>query len=238
MLDRARELLESQRRYYDLRASDYMGAKTDRRCAGEMEPELARELVDECGLTGDVLELACGPGTFTRDLLRHATTVTALDASAAMLARAQREVADRRVTWIQADVFSWVPMRRYDAVFFGFWLSHVPPGDLHRFSALLRECLHAGGRMAFVDEDDRGAVNDDCELVDGVPTARRTLKDGRQFDIVKVFWEPVALEARLRGLGWDVAVKPAGATFLYGVGGPTRPRGLGRRQPAGGPRTG
>src|SRR6266511_3494592 len=29
--------------------------------------------------------------------------------------------------FIRADIFEWVPDRRYDVVFFGFWLSHVPP---------------------------------------------------------------------------------------------------------------
>ena len=212
------ELVDNQRRYYELRATDYMRAKSDRKFRGEMDPELTRTIVDELALDGDVLELACGPGTFTRDLLRYAGTVTALDGSASMLARAQREVADARVSWIHADVFAWTPARRYDAVFFGYWLSHVPPSDLDRFSALLRECLRPEGRLAFVDEDDRGAVNDECSLIGGIPAARRTLNDGRQFDIVKVFWEPAALEARLRCLGWDITVRPVGPTFLYGIG--------------------
>ena len=42
--------------------------------------------------TGDVLELACGPGTWTPALLRHATTVTAVDAAPEMLAIASARV--------------------------------------------------------------------------------------------------------------------------------------------------
>jgi hypothetical protein len=30
------------------------------------------------------------------------------------------------VRFICADLFAWSPERRYDVVFFGFWLSHVP----------------------------------------------------------------------------------------------------------------
>ncbi len=48
--------------------------------------------------------------------------------------------------------------------------------------------------------------------------ARRTLSDGRQFDIVKVFWDPADLEGRLRKLNWDVRVRRVDKTFMYGIG--------------------
>jgi demethylmenaquinone methyltransferase/2-methoxy-6-polyprenyl-1,4-benzoquinol methylase len=110
------------------------------------------------------------------------------------------------------------PERRYDAVFFGFWLSHVPPVIFDEFWALVRSSLRAGGRVAFVDEDDRGTTNDDLHLVDDVPAAPRTLRDGRTFDVVKVYWDPTELRDRLSALGWQVAVRRVGGTFLYGTG--------------------
>ena len=42
--------------------------------------------VEQCRPVGDVLELACGPGTWTPQLLDHAATVTAVDASREMIA--------------------------------------------------------------------------------------------------------------------------------------------------------
>ncbi len=117
-------LIESQRRFYDLRAPDY-GNETvpDRRVSGAMTSDVARDLVDEFAPTGDVLELACGPGGFTRELVRHARTVTAVDGSPRMLERNRREADDSRVTYVHANIFEWRPDRRYDAVFFGFWIS-------------------------------------------------------------------------------------------------------------------
>jgi hypothetical protein len=53
-----------------------------------------------------------------------------------------------------------------------------------------------------------------------VPIARRTLGDGRTFDIVKVFWEPAALEGSLRSRGWDARVRPVGDAHLHGVARP------------------
>ena len=95
------------------------------------------EALDAFRPTGRVLELACGPGTWTGQLVRHATDVTAVDASAEMLGIASARVGKQRVRFVLADLFGWRPDRRYDVVFFGFWLSHVPPERFASFWSLL-----------------------------------------------------------------------------------------------------
>ena len=79
----ARRLIESQRRYYDVRAPDYAdaGLPSDRKHPGLLPAGEARRLVASFGLQGDVLELACGTGGLTRELVRHARTLTAVDGS-------------------------------------------------------------------------------------------------------------------------------------------------------------
>jgi SAM-dependent methyltransferase len=217
--DHLARLIESQRTFYDLRAPDFGDeAVPDRRVSGAMPGELASGLIDEFAPTGDVLELACGSGAFTRELVRHARAVTAVDGSPRMLERNRRELDDSRVTYVLADIFEWRPDRRYDAVFFGFWLSHVPPTAFDGFWDLVRSSLRPRGRVAFVDEDDRGTMNDDIRLVGDVPVAPRVLRDGRQFDVVKMYWDPEELEARIRALDWEVAIRRVGETFLYGSG--------------------
>jgi SAM-dependent methyltransferase len=212
----AGDLLSSQRAYYDLRAPDYssVAKPADRQKRGLLPSEVARALIDELQPAGDVLELACGPGMFTRELARHARSVTAVDTSVQMLARNRSEVADPRVSYIRADVFTWAPGRVFDVVFFGFWLSHAPPTAFEQFWTLVRQCLSPDGRVAFVDEDIRGAAFEEVRLVGSVPTARRTLSDGRKFDIVKVYWDPADLRARLAGLSFDIRIRPVGETFM------------------------
>ena len=212
-------LLAEQRTYYDARADDYASVSPpDRTVPGLLPADLCRALVADVQPNGAVLELACGTGDFTRELARSAQSVTALDASPRMLAINRARVATPRVRYVQADLFAWAPDQAYDVVFFGFWLSHVPPSAFDAFWGLVQRCLAPDGRVAFVDDDDRALDAGDVRPVGGVPVARRTLRDGQQFDIVKVFWPPDALAARLGAVGWDITVRRVGQNFLYGAG--------------------
>jgi hypothetical protein len=46
--------------------------------------------------------------------------------------------------------------------------------------------------------------------------AKRRLNDGREFRIVKMFYDPINLERRLRTLGWDGWIRLSGQFFSYG----------------------
>jgi trans-aconitate methyltransferase len=204
------ELLAEQLAYYRAIAPEYFDHALEE--AGGNELDAA---IDDFRPRGDVLELACGPGTWTPALARHATTLTAVDASREMLALAARRVDG--VRFVEADVFAWEPDRRYDAVFFGFWLSHVP---LERFAAfwdLVDRALVAGGRVLFLDDAYRTA--DELVYGEDSSTIRRELKDGTAFRAVKVPHEPAELERRLRDLGWEIAVTATAGPFYWGAGG-------------------
>jgi len=99
-----------------------------------------------------------------------------VDASPEMLAIAAAQAGSERVRFIQADLFAWEPDRRYDVVFFGFWLSHVPPARFESFWALVADCLKPQGRVFFADD----AYRAPSELAEGPssPVIRRQLGDG------------------------------------------------------------
>ena len=217
------DLIASQRVYYDLRAPDFGDVSApDRAVPGLMHKSTVRALVDEFRPEGEVLELACGPGTFTRELERYARSLTAVDSSQQMLDRNQRESRSDRVRYVREDIFTWMPDGQYDVVFFANWLSHVPPTRFDDFWSRVARSLKRHGRVGFLDEDERASEYDDSLIVGGVPAARRTLRDGRTFDIVKVFWRPDDLEARLRSRGWNARVRRVGESFLFGVAEPPR----------------
>lgn len=205
-------LLGEQMAYYEALAPEY----GEHALPGGGGDELVAAL-EAFRPAGDVLELACGPGTWTVQLARHARSVTAVDAAPAMLARAAERVGAARVRFVQADLFNWRPDRHYDAVVFGFWLSHVPLERFASFWDLVAQCLVPGGRVFFADDGHR----EPDELVEGAAssTIRRRLKDGTAHRAVKVPHDPAALEARLAALGWRVAVTPTSGPFYWGAGG-------------------
>jgi trans-aconitate methyltransferase len=201
-------LLAEQIAYYRAAAAEYY-----------VDEVAARDLaaaLDEFGPAGDVLELACGPGVWTQQLLRHAATVTGLDAAPEMLARARARVGDGRVRFIQASLFEWTPEVKYDFVFFGFWLSHVPLDRFDAFWALVRTCLKPDGRVFFVD--DHARTPEELIYGEASPAIQRRLKDGTGHRAVKVPHEPAELEVRLRRLGWHIRVTPVWGPFYYGAG--------------------
>jgi trans-aconitate methyltransferase len=201
-------LLAEQVAYYRAIAMEY-----------QVDVDAARELaaaLEAYQPAGRVLELACGPGAWTELLLRYATSVTAIDAAPEMLARAEARVGERRVRFIQADLFSWKPDRRYDVVFMGFWLSHVPSERLESFWSLVADCLKPEGRVFFVDD----AYRTPDELVEdpSSSTIRRQLPDGTAYRLVTVPHQPADLERQLRQLGWDIKVISTAGPFYWGAG--------------------
>jgi SAM-dependent methyltransferase len=166
---------------------------------------------------GEVLELACGPGTFTSEIARRATSIDALDASPEMIEIAATRTAQAtNVRFAQADLFTWTPNRRYDFVFFGFWLSHVPPERFASFWSTVASALAPNGRVMFVDDGHRTTE----ELTHGPESSmiERQLRDGRRFRAVKVALEPKPLERSLRDLGWAIEIQPLAGPFFLGSG--------------------
>jgi demethylmenaquinone methyltransferase/2-methoxy-6-polyprenyl-1,4-benzoquinol methylase len=133
-----------------------------------------------------------------------------------MLARAQARVGADRVLFVQANLFEWTPEAKYDFVFFGFWLSHVPPERFDAFWTLVRTCLKPNGRVFFVDDNARTPQ----ELIYGEASfaIRRRLSDGTAHRAVKVSYQSAELEQRLRQLGWLIGVTPVWGPFYYGAG--------------------
>jgi SAM-dependent methyltransferase len=204
-------LLDEQAAYYRALGADYLDQGLDLPGGDELA-----EALEAFRPTGSVLELACGPGVWTSQLLRYATDVTAVDGSPEMLATAAARVADERVRFVQANLFDWVPDRRYDVVFFGFWLSHVPPGRFESFWSLVADSLKDDGRVFFADD----AYRTPDELTEGPSssTIRRRLEDGRSYRLVKVPYQSAALEEQLRKIGWNIKVSAASWPLYWGAG--------------------
>ncbi|MFI6935435.1 class I SAM-dependent methyltransferase [Streptomyces sp. NPDC050287] len=202
-------LLAEQRAYYRAGAAEY-----DRPYA---EYEALHELlavVDDLPIAGDVLELACGTGQWTPRLAARARSVTAVDAATEMLALARARTHSPAVQFVEADLFEWQPPRRYDTVFFAFWLSHVPPTRLRGFWNTVAAALAPGGKAIFIDDGPAAAAYEEVLANQPTPAALRRLDDGSQYRIVKVFHDAQTLTDDLTALGWSVRIRTMAGNFI------------------------
>lgn len=199
-------LLQEQIEYYRARAAEYEAtALPDGGLDDAPDNPFAREWQDILQAVralpqfDSILELACGTGLWTRELARHNAHLTALDAAPEMLAMNRANVNDSRVRYETADLFAWEPKEKYDLVFFAFWLSHVPDTLLDSFLERVRRALKPGGLVWIVDEprDTKNVIPTQDNL------QSRTLTDGRTFTIVKEYYDPAELAARLTALDFS-----------------------------------
>jgi 2-polyprenyl-3-methyl-5-hydroxy-6-metoxy-1,4-benzoquinol methylase len=222
-----RRLLDDQIAYYRARAAEYddwwlRRGRYDRgeaqRQAWTAEIAILGTALDEACPVGTVLELACGTGIWTERIARSATSVTAVDVSPEVLAINSARVRSDLVHYVREDLFEWEPQQRFDFVFFGFWLSHVPADQFEGFWAKVEASLKPGGRVFFIDsvrnQESTAANHVLPDAQDFI--AERALDDGRCFRIVKIFYNAGELQRRLANLGWTGYVRTTGDYFIYG----------------------
>jgi SAM-dependent methyltransferase len=214
--------------YYEARAGEYddwylrrgrysHGAIHD--AAWNAELDTAGRWLDALPLHGEIVELAAGTGWWS-PLLAAKGNLSLYDAAEAPLDRARERLLAHR---LRAHIHvrdAWAePDRQVDALFAGFWLSHIPRDRLALFLELARRWLKPGGTFAFIDsvpDPESGAT--DHPRPDGETSVRR-LADGREFRIVKVFYTPDELRAALLDTGFEQAkVSTTGRFFLLGQG--------------------
>jgi demethylmenaquinone methyltransferase/2-methoxy-6-polyprenyl-1,4-benzoquinol methylase len=227
------ELLAQQVAYYRARAPRYdewwqRSGPYDRGPESAAEWDRQLVLVEEAltafSLSGDVLELAGGTGWWTQRLVRCAETLTVVDSSPEALEINRSRTGRDDIGYEVADVFSWLPDRAYDVVFFSFWLSHVLRQRFRAFWSIVRSCLSPDGRVFLIDNHNDPLPSTDIKdpyVLEYQPDRHiRRVDDGREFNVVKVMYEPHELEAQLEDLGWTAKIN-ATRWFLFGS---ARPR--------------
>jgi demethylmenaquinone methyltransferase/2-methoxy-6-polyprenyl-1,4-benzoquinol methylase len=219
--------------YYEARAPEYAdwwerrgrydhGPEANERWHDETR--VVREALIAAAFAGDVLELASGTGNWTELVARTATSVTAVDASPAMIAvnreRLGRAGLGDRLRYVEADLFSWRPDRTYDAVVIGFFLSHVPDDRLDPILSAVAAALKSNGRVFVVDSKrapSSAPADSPIPAPDEVLTRRR-LNDGREYTIYKIFRGPNDYAAAFARHGIAFSGHETPEYFVYGFG--------------------
>lgn len=221
--DRGAEMLA----YYEARAPEYddwylrrgryaRGPVHD--AAWDAELDMAGRWLDALPIRGEIVELAAGTGWWS-PLLASKGELSLYDGAQAPLDRARERLVAHRLRAHLHVRDAWdAPDRAVDALFTGFWLSHVPRARLDEFLTIVRSWLRPGGTFAFIDSlaDAQSSAADHPAPADDLSVRR--LDDGREFTVVKVYYEPAELEAALERAGFETAqVSTTGRFFLTGV---------------------
>ena len=213
--------------YYEARATEYddwylrrgryeRGPVHDVAWAAELDE--AGRWLDALPIGGQIVELAAGTGWWS-PLLAAKGELSLYDAVSAPLELARERLLAHRLRAHLHIRDAWAePDRQVDALFCGFWVSHVPRPRLASFFELARRWLRPGGLFAFIDSrfDPQSSAVDHAPQADQETMLRR-LDDGREFTIPKVYYQPAELEAALLAAGFvNGTVATTARFFLLG----------------------
>ena len=193
--------------YYARRASEYerIYAKPER------QPDLrALEARIQKMFAGrKVLELACGTGYWTPFIASSAAQVTALDLNDEVLEIARTKKHADKVEFVKGSAYDIPDLgRTHDALFAGFWWSHVPLQKLDGFLTDVASRIKPGALIAFLDN--RYVQGSSTPLArrdaQGNAYQLRSLDDGSTHEVLKNFPSESELIQRASRHGWGANV--------------------------------
>lgn len=213
------KIIQQQIAYYNARANEYdewfkrlgrydRGTEINQRWFNEVA--VVKNALYQIGTVETVLELACGTGIWTQELLKLGKRITALDASQMCIEINRSKLSTAtNVEYRQVNLFTWEPDAEYDLVFFSFWLSHVPPELLDSFLAKVYKSVRVGGKLFIIDSrfEPTSTAKNHVLIHDSNIYIKRKLNDGQEFQIVKIFYQPEQLLDKLTQARFNAEVK-------------------------------
>ena len=184
--------------YYDERAPEYEAFYLGGIPAKIPDPALYRKdtsaiskLLAGC-IGGECLDIACGTGFWLPVYEKNCTRITLIDQSESMLAECRQKIEklgiENKTEVIRGDLFDYpFEEHRYDSALAGFLLSHLSDAEEDSFFHILKRVLKIRGRFAIIDDVWNQQVAATGRAKAG--QIKRTLSDGRQFEIYKRYFE-------------------------------------------------
>jgi SAM-dependent methyltransferase len=194
--------------YYAQRAAEYerIYAKPER----QADLSALRVRIGRMFAGRKVLELACGTGYWTEVIAAGAAHVTAVDANEEVLAIARtKNVAPEKVEFAVGDAYSPPRNPGCNALFAGFWWSHVPLDRLDGFLDSALRSLGPGALIAFLDNRYVEGSSTPVSRRDaqGNSYQSRKLDDGSVHEVLKNFPTESELIQRTARHGWGANVE-------------------------------
>jgi demethylmenaquinone methyltransferase/2-methoxy-6-polyprenyl-1,4-benzoquinol methylase len=195
--------------YYAKRAAEYerIYAKPER----QTDLAALRKRIGAMFKGRKVLELACGTGYWTEVIAQQAVEVVALDLNEEVLEIARtKKVPAGRVEFTKGSAYE-IPGfgRRHDALFAGFWWSHVPLARLNSFLEEANGAVAPGALIVFLDNRYVEGSSTPLSRTDaeGNSYQTRKLDDGSAHEVLKNFPGEGELIRRASLAGWGAQVE-------------------------------
>ncbi len=181
------EILNEMVEYYNQRAPIYDESMGYNNPAVVAQHAILLQLLEACFRGRDVLEVACGPGYWTRAVSSFASSIVAIDANESVLHEARKKEYPRQnVRFLIADAYSPDPVEgRFDGAYAVDWWSHIPKSKRTAFLDTLHGKLNPGAPVVFIDTLPRTDRVTDHYDEEGNHYQRRDLPSGDKFVIIK-----------------------------------------------------
>lgn len=176
--------------YYHLRAREYdssMGYDSEEKIR-ELEPMI--RLVENELHGRKVLELACGPGFWTKIVSKSAKSVLATDYNQSTLDEAAaKQFPNDIVKLQQLDAYQLNSLgEQFDTIFATDWFAHIPRTRISHFLNTALKQLHPTDNLLFVDQLP-GAYSLTQQFDhEGNHLQERKISDGSKFSVIKNFF--------------------------------------------------
>lgn len=177
--------------YYRERAEEYDEIYEWRDPHRQEEQLLLGETIKESLEGRRVLEVACGTGYWTRILSQTAESIMATDLGQEVMELAKEKKYACPVTFRKEDAYNLsFSNGSYDGGFSFSWFSHIPRKRVDSFLTGFHRVLKAGSRVFMADNAYIPGVGGKLiKLASSEDTyKKRTLKDGREFTIIKNYY--------------------------------------------------
>ena len=164
-----------------------------------------------------MLEIAAGTGYWTQVIAAAAARVTATDLNPETMAvAAARDYGGAKPLLLTADAYRLdeVP-GEFDLVFCGFWWSHIPRADVAGFLTGVSTRVAPGKRLMIVDNRYVPGSNHAITRTgaDGDTYQLRSLRDGREYEVLKNFQDRAQLAADLAP--WATGLRCTGLDYYW-----------------------
>ena len=220
------DVRQSIYQYYEERAPEYDEIYSGGGPASMPDPALyvretkaVSELIPKY-VSGNHIDIACGTGYWLPHYHHKCEQITLMDQSSAVLAECRKKIDSLdirdKMSIIHADLFKYpLPKNSYDSAMVGFIISHFDEGEEHKFFNLLKSILKPNGSFVMLDSS-WTAERAEVRKKNGLQT--RTLNDGREFTIIKHYFDKSDFADMASRYNADIEVPFEGRAYILAAG--------------------